>query len=269
LSPPIRTQVQADIVAFERNLFTAQLSIKPLDDLGERGGPGYLAKTTASSFFIGQNDPLGKDFSRRVFTLFDDWEPHRHHGYDAKAHHRLTELQQAIGKGEEIFNNRTFTITNVQGLNSAKGDPLFNPADPIAGKSIIGTCSTCHNTPNVGNHSASLPLNTGIASAVPVDNGGQPITILDIANLPVYTLKSAASSVVNVTDPGRALITGKWLDVGKVKIPVLRGLAARPPYFHNGSAKDLWSVVSFYNARFNIGLTFEERRALIAFLSAL
>jgi cytochrome c peroxidase len=59
------------------------------------------------------------------------------------------------------------------------------------------------------------------------------------------------------------------VDVGKVKTPVLRGLAGRPPYFHNGSAKDLATVISFYNARFNIGLTPQESRSLMLFLLAL
>jgi cytochrome c peroxidase len=49
----------------------------------------------------------------------------------------------------------------------------------------------------------------------------------------------------------------------------VRGLAARAPYFHNGSAKDLNAVVSFYDARFNIGFTAEEKADLVAFLQAL
>jgi cytochrome c peroxidase len=267
LSSPITgTQAQTDIVAFERNLFTAQLSLKTLKDLSDRGGPGYLAKKIAPNFFFGQNDPLGKNFSPNVFTLFADWEPQRH----GKGHDNRTDLQKAIGEGERIFNNRTFTIANVQGLNSAKGDPLYNPTDPLAGKPIVGTCSTCHNTPNVGNHSSSLPLNIGVANAILVDNDGLPLRpILDTANLPVYTLKSSSGSMVRVTDPVRALITGRWEDVGKVKVPVLRGLAGRPPYFHNGSAQDLATVVSFYNARFSIGLTPEESNALMLFLLAL
>ena len=269
--PILGTQTLADIVDFERNLFTAQLSIKPLDDLGGRGGPGYIAEKVAPGFFIGQNDPLGKDFSTTVFTLYAAWEPnHDGHDSDGRGHPRLTDLQKSIGEGEKIFNSRTFTIANVQGLNSAKADPVYNPSDPLSDTPVIGTCGTCHNTPNIGNHSTSLPLNTGVTSAVPVDNRGQTMSgILDTANLPVYTLKSSAGSMVRVTDPGRALITGQWVDMGKVKVPILRGLAARPPYFHNGSAKDLSSVVSFYNAGFNIGLTPEESRALMLFLSAL
>ena len=88
--------------------------------------------------------------------------------------------------------------------------PIHNPADPFAGRRIVGTCSGCHNTPNVGNHSRSLMLNTSVANALPRDNGGRPMTgVPDIDSLPVYTLQSAGA-VVRVTDTARALITGRW-----------------------------------------------------------
>jgi cytochrome c peroxidase len=74
---------------------------------------------------------------------------------------------------------------------------------------------------------------------------------------------------VQTTDPGRALVSGKFADVGKFKGPILRGLAARAPYFHNGSAQSLDDVVTFYNSRFNIGLTAREQSDLVAFLKAL
>ena len=50
---------------------------------------------------------------------------------------------------------------------------------------------------------------------------------------------------------------------------MLRGLAARAPYFHNGSAQSLMDVVNFYETRFNIGLTAQEKADLVAFLGAL
>ena len=65
------------------------------------------------------------------------------------------------------------------------------------------------------------------------------------------------------------MITGKWSDVGKFKGPVLRGLAARAPYFHNGSAATLEEAVDFYDTRFHIGLTTQEKSDLAAFLKAL
>ena len=67
----------------------------------------------------------------------------------------------------------------------------------------------------------------------------------------------------------RDMITGKWRDIGKFKGPVLRGLAARAPYFHNGAAATLEDVVDFYNTRFAIGLTAREKADLVAFLRAL
>ena len=55
----------------------------------------------------------------------------------------------------------------------------------------------------------------------------------------------------------------------KFKGPGLRGLAARAPYFHNGSAQTLADVVTFSDARFHIGFTAQESADLIAFLSSL
>ena len=124
---------------------------------------------------------------------------------------------------------------------------------------IAGTCTTCHNTPNAGNHSVPLPLDIGLADA----SRRTP-------DLPLYTLRNKATGeTVQTTDPGRALITGRWKDIGRFKGPTLRALASRAPYFHNGSAKDLSEVVRFYNDRFGIGFTDQERDDLVAFLKAL
>jgi cytochrome c peroxidase len=65
------------------------------------------------------------------------------------------------------------------------------------------------------------------------------------------------------------LITGKWADIGKTKGPILRGLAARAPYFHNGSAGTLQDVVDFYDSRFGLNLSAEEKADLVRFLGAL
>jgi cytochrome c peroxidase len=72
-----------------------------------------------------------------------------------------------------------------------------------------------------------------------------------------------------VTDLGKALLSGSCADVGKVKGPILRGLAARAPFFHNGSAASLDDVVNFYDQRFGIGFTEDEKEDLVAFLGTL
>ena len=149
-----------------------------------------------------------------------------------------------------MFNSKPINIAGVAGLN----DDLNVP-------SIPGTCGTCHDSPSIGNHSMPAPLNIGV---------GDIDSPLDIGYLPVFTLQNKnTSEITRTTDPGRALITGAWKDIGRLKGPVLRGLSSRAPYFHNGSARTLGDVVDFYNTRFSIGFSSQEKEDLIAFLSAL
>jgi cytochrome c peroxidase len=238
-------------------VFTAQI----FDDAGQflfskgaKGGPISLSQQVAK-FFIGINDPLGQNptgapFSADVFGLYGNWG--KLHGHSPKS-----ERRQAIARGEELFNSTQINITGVAGLNDAPNQ-----------QSIPGFCGTCHDTPNVGNHSVKAPLNIGIADA-----GKNSPPALDIKGLPVFTLWCTsgplAGETFKVTDPGRALITGKCADIGKVKGPILRGLAARAPYFHNGSAATLRDVVEFYDRRFDIDFTEQQKADLVAFLNAL
>jgi hypothetical protein len=241
--PPTTDQVQ-QIVAFEMSLNTAQLRDKiagSLTDAGATGGPAALAQ---QPFQIGMNDPLSPGgVSPHTFSVFAAWASLT--GADA-----TTQARQALARGETLFNTKPITISGVAGLNSPTGP---------ASASFQGTCTTCHNTPNVGDHSSALPINIGISDA----SRRTP-------DMPVYTLRNKATGeTVQTTDPGRALITGKWADIGKFKGPILRGLAARAPYFHNGSAASLDAVLDFYDTRFNIGLSQQEHRDLVAFLRAL
>ena len=244
------TQDQRDtIVAYEMQIFTAQqfdFRAGMLDDSGAKGGPAPLVN---QQYYFGINDPLGADpagFNPVAMTDFTAWDDgaERGHGQDG--------ARAAIARGEVIFNTRPISITGVSGLNDDLGQPT-----------IAGTCTTCHDTPNSGNHSVPAPLRIGTAEVNPV--GG-----LDVSGLPVYTLRNLTTGdVVQVTDPGRALITGKWKDIARFKGPILRGLASRGPYFHNGSARTLADVVSFYDARFGLQMTQQEKSDLAAFLAAL
>ena len=101
---------------------------------------------------------------------------------------------------------------------------------------------------------------------------------LDIRYLPSITVckldtttnpPSPTSDCKTTTDLGQALIDGKFDHVGKIKGPILRGLAARAPYFHNGSAQTLLDAVHFYENRFGLALTPKEESDLVAFLSVL
>jgi cytochrome c peroxidase len=50
---------------------------------------------------------------------------------------------------------------------------------------------------------------------------------------------------------------------------MLRGLAGRAPYFHNGSAATLLDVVNFYERRFKLTLPEADQSDLVAFLRTL
>jgi cytochrome c peroxidase len=118
------------------------------------------------------------------------------------------------------------------------------------------------------------PLNIGVAEpAVGSAAGGDGTHNrfgLPVGDMPVYTLRNKTTGEIKiVTDPGRALITGKWKDVGRFKGPILRGRAGRAPYFHNGSAASLLDVVNFYVGRFGLALTEQDKADLVAFLRAL
>src|SRR5262249_39120458 len=103
------------------------------------------------------------------------------------------------------------------------------------------------------------PLDVGLTTAA-----------LRTPDMPLYTFRNKTTGeVVETTDPGRARITGKWQHMSVFKGPILRGLAARAPYFHNGFAATLSDVVEFYNRRFNLGLGAPEKSDLVAFLRAL
>jgi cytochrome c peroxidase len=238
-------------------LFAAQIfdnAGKYLTSGGANGGPISLSRQLAK-FFIGVNDPLGQNptgvpFTPEIFDLYAKWSDRYGHGSEG-------DRRQAIARGEQLFNTTNINITGVAGLN-----------DALNQQSIKGSCGICHDAPNVGNHSVKAPLNIGIANA-----GKDSPPALDITGLPVFTIWCTsgplAGQMFEVTDPGRALITGNCADIGKVKGPILRGLAARAPYFHNGSAATLGDAVEFYDRRFDIGFTEQQKADLVAFLSSL
>jgi cytochrome c peroxidase len=234
------------IVSFEVALFSSQTqdtAAGPLTSNGAKGGPQNLANTP---FQIGINDPLplgNPNFNPNAMTLFNAWAPPATPSTKADWQRRY-----AIFRGQQIFNTKLVRISGVAGINDALGIATLN-----------GTCTTCHNTPNVGNHSTTLPINIGIGDAS-----------RRTADMPLYTLKNKTTGAVfRTTDPGRAMITGKWADIQKFKGPILRGLQMRPPFFHDGSAATLQDVITFYNTRFGMGLTAQEQADLLAFLQAL
>lgn len=240
------------IVAFESALFSTQTSTNAAGSLSGNGAAGGPVALSAQRFVAGSNDPFAAATNPEgvppgpVFTLFKAWE-------NLTATDPVSQAEESIGRGEVLFNTLRFPITLVGGLNDTE-DAGGRPRT-----TVTGTCGTCHNTPNAGSNSTNRLFNTGVAAP----NPNNP-------DLPVITLTEAATGAqIETTDPGYALTTGQWADVGKFKVPTLRNLAARPPFFHNGGAPNLQAVVNFYNKRFNLNLTPRQQSDLVNFLGAL
>lgn len=268
---------QQEIVNFEMGLFSAQsfsFFVGPLNSAGGKGGPIPLATLP---FFISVNSsvhallPNGPEqpgglatpgdgqFSSNIFTLYNGWSALP--SYDFRA---------SVARGQTIFNERPITITGVAGINDdVSQGGLVSGGIP----SLSGTCGTCHDTPNVGNHSFPTPLNIGTGDPG-TSNSHANLGGLDISYLPQITVCQLVNgqpggNCKTTSDLGQALIDGQFAHVGKIKGPILRGLSARAPYFHNGSAQTLMDVVHFYENRFGLVLSPQDELDLFNFLSVL
>ncbi|HEY9016424.1 MAG TPA: hypothetical protein VIM84_15325 [Gemmatimonadales bacterium] len=251
------------IVDFELAVFTAQQTDNAAGILQTQRGTGGPVALSGAAYFPGINDPLGDNptgaaFDPNGFTLFGPWKDLSNVG-------PFAEPRKSVARGEIVFNTHALKITGVAGLNDALGISEIN-----------GTCTTCHDTPNVGNHSRPLPLDIGVSHVTAHESDPQVLAALSqlsMPNLPVFHVECQSGPLAGrewyTSDPGRALISGKCADIGRLKGPILRGLVARAPFFHNGSAATLEQVVNFYNLRFQMGLTEKEKADLEAFLRAL
>ncbi|HEY7800269.1 MAG TPA: hypothetical protein VIA80_15990 [Hyphomonadaceae bacterium] len=242
----IGPSIVRQLVDFEMRLSSAQAvdnRAGRLDD-GVLGGPGHLEASQP-----GQLGSIG----RAVWSEFEGWEK-------LPAGARLTPEQRAfresVARGARVFREKTFLITDSAGINSPIG--FGNP--------VRNSCVFCHNMSQMGNDVAPGQVDLGTTN--------QPFA--DPApHLPLFRITCLAEphphygKVIYTSDPGYALTTGKCADVGKITLQSMRGLAARAPYFSNGSARTLRDVIDFYERRYRIGYTEQEKQDLVNLMSVL
>ncbi|MCU1260633.1 MAG: hypothetical protein JWO80_3518, partial [Bryobacterales bacterium] len=149
------------------------------------------------------------------------------------------EFRASVARGSDVFLTRTFRVNEA-----------------------ASTCATCHRQGTTRWMDIGT-TNTAAAKASP--------------DLPLFRITCDSSAaphpllgrVIYTQDPGRALISGKCADVGSIVMQQFHGLAARAPYFSNGSARTLRELVDFYDRRYAVGYTEREKQDLINFLSVL
>jgi cytochrome c peroxidase/CRP-like cAMP-binding protein len=273
-TPTITAAQEHDIARFMTGVFTAQEADSAAGQLDARGAGGGVRNLTAlaadphqpcrtaAGAFTVFTPATCTPASSPVMTLFNAWASLPDRNKDAS---RIT---------------------------IARGQALFDGGAQIHGMPGATSCSSCHALNNLGNSpsdGAALSfVRLGLDSPdflakLAADDSKLASFVSRTSALPVYGLTGAtcptlsdpvSSSVVpntntQTTDPGRAMVTGKCADMGAFKPPILRDLAVRGPYFHNGSAATLDDVVNFYNVRFSIGLSTQQHNDLVAFLKSL
>jgi hypothetical protein len=237
------------IVQFENQLYVAADFSTQGGSLTEPGAPEDLGPAA----MLKEQPGLGDNFYKPVFGYFDQWA--LLNGSDAQSQFRAS-----VARGMQVFFTRPFFIRDVTHLNTVG---LGNP--------VRRTCATCHNARMTGMDFAPGWMDLGTGNKPWADD--LPMT----AELPLFKLTCKASApshpflgpVIYTHDPGRALTSGRCIDIGAITMQQFRGLAARAPYFSNGSAADLRALVDYYDKRFEAKYTEQEKQDLVNFLSSL
>ncbi len=249
------------IETFERQLYAAQAFSNLAGVLDEPDGPSGLGPRAMAE---GSDGVLGNNPTRYVIPMEDRWAD-----LPAGATREESErnaFRESVQRGHDVFFFRTFWIRDAMHINTVG---LGNP--------IKRTCSTCHGMHMTGMDTANGWMDVGSTNHPFALEPAESHWAEDLPELPLFRIVCRADlpphpflgREIYTQDPGRALISGKCEDVGAIVIQQFRGLAARAPYFSNGSAATLRELVDFYDRRFNIRYTEQERIDLVNFLSVL
>ncbi len=203
------------------------------------------------TFGIGQLDVAGARGSAKLLAEAD-----------LRANDDTTGLtpEQIIAKRRwDIFDSWK-NSSNPKRRQVYRGQELFNTRSHVPGRPDF-TCTNCHTQQNFGTDIRGRFFNV-------LDPATKPLR--RAPDQPLYTFRNKTTgAVIQTTDPGRALITGKWADMSRFKVPAMRALGARAPYFHDGSAKTLRDIVRLYEERQDFDFTPQEEEDLVAFMAAL
>ncbi len=244
------------IVAFEEQVYAAQVESSVGGALAYEGGPEALGPRNLNRLERG----LGDNFGVPLFRNFDMWTPAPGETQAQR------EFRESVARGHDVFFIRVFYVSDTAHINTVG---LGNP--------MKRTCATCHNSAMVGTDLSAGWVDVGTTN-LPFARQSVPNPWSDVEHeLPLFKITCNDEArphpflgrVIYTQDPGRALISGKCYDVGSIVMGQFRGLAARAPYFSNGSASTLRDLVDFYDRRFNIGYTEQEKTDLTNFLSVL
>ena len=154
----------------------------------------------------------------------------------ARADFGTTALEQSEGESLAVVGVKLDNLRDYQLSLSAPVPPAgtVNPAAAARGREVFrgaATCASCHTGPTLSD------INSGKLHA-PSETG------LD----PAYAARTSQKAY---------------------RTTPLRGLLQHPPYFHDGSARDLAAVVAHYERVLKLNLTASQKADLVEYLKSL
>ena len=258
---PLAIAALEQLRGFEQQLYAAQAFSFGAGALNEPDGPSGLSPQGLAR---GEDGVLGNNTTRFVIPMEDKWAD-LPDGDTAEERERNA-FRESVARGHDVFFFRTFWISDAMHINTVG---LGNP--------IKRTCATCHGMHMTGMDTANGWMDVGSTNHPWALEPPESPWATALPELPLFKITCRKDlpphpflgRTIYTQDPGRALISGKCEDVGAIVIQQMRALAARAPYFSNGSARTLRELVDFYDRRFNIRFTEQEKVDLVNFLGVL
>lgn len=242
------------LLAFQRAIHVAQARSNGAGDLDEPGGPSGLG---INSMVTGTSHLSGNDRDAGTFFLMEEWRK-------GGAREGITPAERAfrgsVVRGYDLFFLEPLFITETPGVNNIRlGSPFKQ------------TCGFCHNTQLTGHDNVPGWMDIGTNNFPHTQHADRS------SDLPMFKVTCKPSApphpylgrVIFTRDPGRALVSGKCIDVGGTVMQQFRGIASRAPYFVNGSASTLREMIDYYDRRYLIGFSDQDKQDLINFFSVL
>jgi hypothetical protein len=243
---------------FEYQIYSAQVKLNGAGSLIEPDGPPGMGPYNLAK---GEKGVLGNNITKWVIPVGDAWQKKKPGESDEEFAKR-----QSILRGQKIFHFRTFWIKDSMYLNNVG---LGNP--------VKRTCATCHGMHMTGMDTANGWMDIGTTNVPWAKEAPRNPWQTEDELMPLFKITCHKDvqphpylgRVIYTQDPGRALISGKCNDVGAIVMQQFRGLAARAPYFSNGSAANIRELIDFYDRRYNIQYSEQEKTDLGNFLMSL
>ena len=237
------------IIDFEQQLYVAQSFDRRAGDLTKADGPPGLGP---AAMLRGTPGILANGATNHLFGSFEVWS-----GSGADSADPGAAFRASVSRGAALFQTRTIWVRDVYNFNTlGVGNPQKR------------NCVGCHNMSMTGLDVAPGYMDLGTAN-LPHSEAGDDLPLFKLTCSPKAAPHPYLGRVIFTHDPGRALVTGRCREIGAITMQQFRGLAARAPYFSNGSAATLRDVIEIYDRRFDMKLTEQEIQDLTNFMSVL